>query len=204
MLSERGTRILEIAMRLTLAALTLIATPLAAQDLRAPADFATIVDERARSAAMFEEAARVFQHPRCSNCHPVGERPFQGNDPYPHRPLVVRGENGMGAEGAQKCWACHTSENYEQSGVPGDPAWHLAPAEMAWHGKSVLEICEQLSDPERTGGRDLMAVIEHVEQDSLVGWGWEPGADREPAPGSAESLGALMRAWVDTGAVCPS
>ena len=183
--------------------LIVIGNPGHAEDLRSPSSFLDIADAPSRSAALFEEAARVFQHPRCANCHPVGERPYQGNDPYPHVPKVVRGPDGFGAPGAQKCWACHTSANYEPSGVPGDPAWHLAPEEMAWHGKSAGEICAQLSDPQMTGGRDLAAVIEHVADDELVHWGWAPGADREPAPGSANQLVELLEAWVDTGAHCP-
>ena len=37
-----------------------------------------------------------------------------------------------------------------------------------------------------------------------MGWGWEPGAGREPAPGSQESFCDLIAAWVATGAVCPA
>jgi hypothetical protein len=33
------------------------------------------------------------------------------------------------------------------SGVPGNPKWALAPAEMAWRGKSLGEICRQIQDP---------------------------------------------------------
>ena len=29
------------------------------------------------------------------------------------------------------------------------------------------------------------------------------GAGREPAPGSQEQVGALIKAWIDTGAHCP-
>jgi hypothetical protein len=45
--------------------------------------------------------------------------------------------------------------------------------------------------------------VEHVSHDSLVGWGWSPGAGREPVPGTREEMGELIEAWVDTGAVCP-
>ena len=31
-----------------------------------------------------------------------------------------------------------------------------------------------------------------------------PGADREPAPGTQEQFGAIIAAWVQTGAECPS
>ena len=36
----------------------------------------------------------------------------------------------------------------------------------------------------RNGGKALAAIVEHNAHDELVGWGWHPGADREPAPGT--------------------
>lgn len=171
--------------------------------LRPVSDFEGIGDNDERAEALFTEAAKVFMHPRCLNCHPVGDRPFQNNDMQPHQPLVVRGEDGHGAPG-MACTTCHGAANYDPAGVPGDPHWALAPASMAWVGKSVGEICEQLSDPERTGGRDLEAIIEHVSGDSLVLWGWAPGSGRTPAPGTNEAFVALLRAWVDAGAACPA
>lgn len=44
---------------------------------------ATINDERERSVALFTEAGKVIQSPRCMNCHPVEQRPTQG-DVYDH------------------------------------------------------------------------------------------------------------------------
>jgi hypothetical protein len=44
---------------------------------------------------------------------------------------------------------------------------------------------------------------EHMAHDSLVGWGWAPGGQREPAPGTQAQFGALIKAWIDTGAACP-
>ena len=170
--------------------------------LRPVSDFAAIGDNDARAAALFEEAAKVFAHPRCMNCHPATDRPLQTDQMRPHQPLVVRGEDGHGAAGLA-CNTCHGEANFDPAGVPGDPHWALAPASMAWVGKSVGEICRQLSDPERTGGRDLAAIIEHVDNDSLVLWGWSPGAGRTPAPGTNEEFVALLRAWVDAGAACP-
>jgi hypothetical protein len=26
-------------------------------------------------------------------------------------------------------------------------------------------------------------LVEHMAEDTFVGWGWAPGAEREPAPG---------------------
>jgi hypothetical protein len=69
-------------------------------------------------------------------------------------------------------------------------------------GKSLDAICEQIKDPARNGGMDLGKLHEHVTHDTLVGWAWNPGKDREPAPGTR--LGELSQVWIDTGAVCPS
>ena len=66
--------------------------------------FAQIKDEAARSAALFAEAGRVLQHPRCLNCHPAGDRPTQHEAMTPHEPWVVRGVDGMGVAGL-----CHVS-----------------------------------------------------------------------------------------------
>jgi hypothetical protein len=43
-----------------------------------------------------------------------------------------------------------------------------------------------------------------MAEDSLVGWGWAPGAGREPAPGTQKEFGALIAAWAESGAACPA
>jgi hypothetical protein len=67
-----------------------------------------------------------------------------------------------------------------------------------------LQICAQIKDPARNGGRSLDDIVHHVGEDHLVGWAWAPGADRQPAPGTQAEEGALLEAWVKTGAVCPN
>jgi hypothetical protein len=171
-------------------------------DLRAPESFASISDRTERSRAFFVEAGRVLQHPRCLNCHPAGERPTQGEDKHPHSPLVVRGVDGRGAT-ALHCATCHQTANFASSGVPGHPLWHMAPPEMAWQGKSLAQVCEQIKDPRRNGGKTLEQIHAHVARDSLVVWAWVPGGSREPAPGTQEQLGGLIAAWIETGAACP-
>ncbi len=74
---------------------------------------------------------------------------------------------------------------------------------MAWVGKTPRQICEQLKDPSRNGGKSLAQIVEHNAKDELVAWGWNPGHGREPAPGNQKQFGALVAAWVDTGAECP-
>ena len=172
------------------------------EGLRTVASFASIEDGPARAATLFDEAAKVLMHPRCVNCHPSGPSPHQGENGEPHQPRVERGPDGFGAIG-MRCETCHHGANYDPGRVPGAPHWHLAPREMAWEGLSAGEICEQLKDPERNGGRDLAAIVEHMEKDPLVAWGWNPGADREPAPGDQAGFAALIAAWVEAGAACP-
>jgi hypothetical protein len=183
------------------AAATIAGTALAT-DLRSPDTFASIGDRTERSRALFQEAGKVIQHPRCMNCHPAGDRPTQGADMHPHLPPVVRGTDDHGPT-AMRCTTCHQTANYEPSAVPGHPLWHVAPKAMAWQSRSLAEICEQIKDTRRNGGKSLAAIHEHMAHDSLVGWGWAPGGTREAAPGTQEQFGALIKAWIDTGAACP-
>ena len=171
-------------------------------ELKTVASFADIPDTQSRSIALFREAAKVLQHPRCVNCHPAGDRPSQGDLMRPHQPVVVRGKDGHGAPGLA-CTTCHGGANFDPARVPGDPHWHLAPLSMAWEGKSIGYLCNQLKDPTRNGNRDLAAILKHVATDSLVKWGWNPGPGRTPAPGTNEEFVALLQAWADAGAHCP-
>jgi cytochrome c5 len=174
----------------------------ASETLRPVDSFADIADPARRSAAIFSEAGKVLLHPRCINCHPGSDRPLQG-DGRPHEPRVRRGADGHGVP-AMRCVACHTSSNYDAVGMPGNAHWALAPASMAWEGRSLRQICEQIKDPVRNGNRKLSAVVEHMRSDSLVGWAWAPGVGREPAPGTQAAFGQLVDAWARSGAACPA
>lgn len=165
--------------------------------------FASIKDRKARSLALFAEVGKVIQSPRCLNCHPAGDRPTQTDAMRPHMPWVVRADTGMGAPGL-RCQTCHHEKNYDVAGVPGNPKWMLAPAEMAWQGKTLGQICEQIKDPNRNGGKDMAALIHHMAEDELVGWGWNPGGKRTPAPGTQKQFGELFEAWAKSGASCPA
>jgi hypothetical protein len=136
------------------------------------------------------------------NCHPAGDRPRQGENGRLHQPPVERGADGHGLP-AMHCSICHQQANFDPAGVPGHPEWHLAPREMAWEGKTLGEICSQIKDPARNGGRSLEALVHHIGTDTLVGWAWAPGFGRQPAPGTQKQAGALTEAWVKTGAACP-
>jgi hypothetical protein len=161
--------------------------------------FAGIVDAKERSAVLFTEAGKVILHPRCQNCHPAGDRPSQGDVQRQHEPPVRRG-----GVAAMRCSTCHTAANFDAVGIPGHPHWAVAPESMAWQGKSLAEICEQVKDPARNGGKKLDAIVDHMGSDSLVGWAWTPGKGREPAPGTQAAFGQLVEAWARAGAVCPA
>jgi hypothetical protein len=195
---------LVVVVALPLSVLTAYAVSDGPKDtLAAPESFAAISDTAARSAALFAEVGKVLTHPRCVNCHPAGDRPHQGEQGRPHQPPVERGPDGLGLQ-AMRCPICHQQANFDPGRVPGNPIWHLAPREMAWEGKTLGEICAQIKDPARNGGRSLEALVEHIGTDHLVGWAWAPGYGRRPAPGTQKEAGALVEAWVKTGATCPN
>jgi hypothetical protein len=117
------------------------------------------------------------------------------------------GESGFGPDG-MFCTTCHGRENRTLAGsriksIPGAEPWLLAPASMAWQGLSVGEICAQVKDPNRNGDRSLDDLVHHMGEDHLVAWAWHPGEGRTPAPGTQAEFGALVEAWIETGAECP-
>lgn len=179
------------------------ASQTASNTLASPESFASINDTDARSAAMFTELGKVLTHARCVNCHPAGDRPRQGDERRLHQPPVARGVDGHGTE-TMRCSTCHQKANFDPGRMPGHPEWHLAPREMAWEGKTVAEICDQIKDPARNGGRKVEDLIHHIGTDTLVGWAWHPGFGRAPAPGTQKQAGALVEAWVKSGAACPA
>ncbi|WJR77427.1 Isoquinoline 1-oxidoreductase subunit [Bradyrhizobium sp. NP1] len=203
MKSDTGVKLLIAAAALLASALSTSAVSLLPSNgLAAPENFATIEDTEARSAALFGELAKVLTHPRCVNCHPAGDRPRQGDMMRLHQPPVERGADGHGLA-AMRCSSCHRETNFDPARVPGDPNWHLAPREMAWENRTASEICAQIKDPARNGGRSLEEIATHIGSDHLVGWAWQPGAGRQSAPGTQAAAGALVDAWVKSGAACP-
>jgi hypothetical protein len=194
---------LHAAAAIAAAAVSVPDAPKPATSLQPLSAFDGMKDPKARSLALFQEVGKVIQHPRCLNCHPAGDRPTQTDRMHPHMPLVVRGDGGIGATG-MRCTTCHHDHNFDPANVPGNPKWSLAPIEMAWQGKSLGQICVQIKDKTRNGGRDMPALVHHMAEDDLVGWGWHPGGDRTPAPGTQKQFGELFAAWAASGAYCPA
>lgn len=159
--------------------------------------------------AAFEVVRRVLQSPRCMNCHPAGDAPLQGDDSHVHPMHVVRGERGDGIPGL-RCSTCHGVANPPDSYGPHLPpgvedGWSLPPPEMkmVFEGRTPRELCEQIKDQERNGGRDLAGVLEHLST-PLVLWGWTPGFGRAPVPVPHADFIAAFKAWADSGAPCPA
>lgn len=195
--------------------LVLLAAPIAAmatlafaQDAATPdAPVPTLPVEQGLEA--WTKIHEVVSHPRCANCHvgddgiPMWSGPSYGKT-QPHGMNIKAGESRIGAE-ALICSTCHSEHNAEAPhGPPGAEIWALPPVEMQWWEKSSAEICAQLQDPERNGGRTLEEIRTHVADDALVGWGWAPGPGREPAPYSAEETAGFIDEWAAAGAPCPT
>ena len=158
----------------------------------------------AGAAAAFEAIVQVLHHPRCMNCHSVGDYPRQGDDSHPHVMNVRRGPNGQGVT-AQKCGTCHQEHNTAGLNMPpGAEDWHLPSAKMPmiWEGLTDHQLCELFKDPKQNGGRHVSQIVEHM-QTPLVRWGWNPGEGRTPIPMSQDDFQAKVREWVTKGAACP-
>ena len=152
---------------------------------------------------LFTPVAAVLRHPRCMNCHPRDDRPRQGDDRHVHLQNIVRGADDMGFVNA-RCNACHRDENNEYSGVPGAPTWHVAPLSMGWQGLNDAELCATLVDKGKNGGKDIAALVEHMSNDKLVLWGWDPGGNRAPVSTPHPEFVTQLKAWASAGAPCPA
>ena len=171
---------------------------------------------RADGLKAWKRIEAVVTHPRCANCHvdakaipiwtPAGE-----SKPRVHGMNIHGGESRIGAE-KLACQTCHVT-----SAMPNDPApaplhagidWQLAPVDFIWFDKSGAEICQQLRDPKRNGGRDAVGLLEHLRHDaSLNGFiprGWAPGAGRTTPPGTFEDHVKDVAVWGAAGQPCPN
>jgi len=166
---------------------------------------------REEGLAAFSRIYEVASHPRCSNCH-VGadNRPMWSGPSYgetrPHGMNVNAGESRIGAE-TLPCSTCHayrdTLNDVPHAAPQVAMSWKLAPVEAAWFGRSLVEICEQLRDPERNGDRDMLALAAHLDHDLILHWAWTPGGGREPAPYSLQEHVDDILIWGVAGMPCP-
>ncbi|MBI1211030.1 MAG: hypothetical protein GC190_06170 [Alphaproteobacteria bacterium] len=164
--------------------------------------FGCLRAEAADGLSAWSKIEAVLKHPRCLNCHQA-TAPLQGDEGKPHVPRVSGGPNGAGT-GGMRCATCHKpSGNDEMTGTPGAKGWRLAPASMTWQGKSPAELCAALKDPKTNGNRNGEQLIEHVDREPLVLWGWSPGGSRKAVPLAHKDMIALMHQWVAGGMPCP-
>jgi len=165
-------------------------------------------EEQVLAVAAFDTVRQVFQHPRCQNCHIPGDAPLQFDAGTPHTMGVARGADGHGAPGLP-CSTCHASANspasYGPNAPPGAPHWGLPPAEhkMAWIGLPPGDLCRTIKDKKANGGRDLAALTTHVNADSLVLWGWNPGGNRAPVSIPHDRFVASFIRWAAADGPCP-
>ena len=163
--------------------------------------------------AAWDRIYEVTSHPRCANCH-VGEsdRPMWSGPTYgrarPHGMNIRAGESRIGAE-TVPCRTCHVTSDGAGSRTPHmapkvSEAWRLAPVEADWFGRSSDEICVQLRDPDRNGGRSIVEIAEHLDHDVILHWAWSPGGGREPAPYSLQEHVNDVLIWGAAGQPCPS
>lgn len=165
--------------------------------------------------AAWERIFEVVTHPRCINCHVGPDNiPLQQLAPdqpsQPHIMAVNAGPSRIGAEGLS-CKTCHTTSTRPNTVPNAAPHtgmdWKLAPVEFQWVEKTSDEICAQMRDPARNGGRDAESLIEHITHDAevigFITWGFNPGARREAAPGGMQAHLMDMAVWTAAGMPCP-
>ena len=124
-------------------------------------------------------AARTATSPATRRC--------RSTTAAPHGQNVLRGPDGHGAPGLP-CATCHGADEPARAATartcrPGAPNWHLPPPEHedGVHRPRRRRSCARtIKDPKRDGGKDLAALLEHVADDKLVLWGWDPGVGRAP------------------------
>lgn len=157
----------------------------------------------------------VVSHPRCANCHTdEANRPMwsgpEFTKPGPHGMYVNAGVSRIGAE-TIPCQTCHITSDLPNDTPHAPPhvsvEWQLAPVEFVWFGVAEGEICRQIRDPERNGGRDGAGLIEHITHDAelkaFITWAFDPGGGREAAPGTLQEHLDDTATWVAAGMPCP-
>ncbi len=165
---------------------------------------------RADGLAAWARIYEVASHPRCSNCHvgadnlPMWSGPSYG-ETRPHGMNINAGDSRIGAE-TILCSTCHAAREGLNDVPHAAPqvamTWQLAPVEAEWFGKSSVEVCNQLRDPERNGGRDHLELASHLDHDLILHWAWNPGGGRDPAPYSLQEHVNDVLAWGVAGFPC--
>ena len=198
-------KLIFLSIALVMASVVVLSLSFRPETVRKKVD-ATVTKDSIGSVKAFKLVYKVLMSPRCMNCHPSGDVPLQGDDSHLHTMNVKRGLDGHGVY-SMRCSNCHQPEN--DPGVhlpPGNPKWGLPPANMrmVFQGRTPRQLALQLLDPKQNGGRTKAQLIDHMANDSLVGWGWHPGVGRTLPPMSRNAFVAQVRLWINKGAYAPS
>lgn len=170
---------------------------------------------RENGLAAWNKIHTVLTHPRCLNCHVGADNvPRWGTKAAPdriHGMAINAGISRIGAE-TLSCKTCHQNSTRPNTVPHAAPHtgmdWRLAPVEFQWTDRKSAEICAQMRDPARNGGRDAAGLIEHIRHDAevigFIAWSFAPGAGRDPAPGSLQAHLEDMAVWTAAGMPCPA
>jgi hypothetical protein len=145
--------------------------------------------------------SQVMHHQRCRNCHTSTEFPRQGDDQHRHQQMVMRGPIGKGTPALQ-CDSCHQLNNSQGGSVPGAKDWQLPPDTMGWDGLNDAQLCAAIKDKKKNANRDLAKLADHMINDPIIQWAWDPGPRTKPTV-DRDSFHAAVTAWVKAGAPCP-
>jgi len=150
----------------------------------------------------FMEVYSVLMSPRCMNCHPAGDIPFEGDEGRLHHLNVKRGKDGKGMF-ANKCANCHQEQN--DLGGPINPKWSMPPADMKmiFEGRSARALAAQLIDPATNGNKTTEELVRHMAEDTLVLAGWHPGKGEKMPPLTHEEFTKQVKLWIENGAYLP-
>lgn len=205
-LALRGISVILVAWALSASATAGLATQDAAEESK------TGVSTRVEGLAAWQQVYSVLTHPRCINCHTATNYPQQGDDRHRHFANVIRGPADNGVSALQ-CVTCHQDANADSTGVPGAPAWRLAPLSMRWQDVndkilSSAEVCRALTDRSKNSNLDGAGLLNHHEEQPLVLWAFQPGRRidggvRTLPPLTHEQFVEATRRWVEAGMPCP-
>jgi len=74
---------------------------------------------------------------------------------------------------------------------------------MIWQGFTDSQICQSIKDPKQNKNRNIEQLVEHLTEDKLVRWVWNPGEGRTPIPIPHDEFASRVKAWQAAGAPCP-
>jgi alcohol dehydrogenase (cytochrome c) len=171
------------------------------------------VQPKSSGSPQWQAIYSVLTHPRCMNCHTLDDFPRQTDDRYPHVFGVLKGPDNRGVE-MKRCDACHGITNNTSTGIPGRLDWHVPPLSMTSESspgvaKSGPQLCADLKNKKKNNNRDLAQLVEFVESDQFILWGWDPGTRPNGTPRTTPPLPThhdfirVFKEWVAAGAPCP-